>query len=215
MGRLQRRPDRLDFYRFCDGQGIFRSRAQISDCAIHAGTTKQELNSAKGACLRVDLGDLCEPHRLRSTGARLETNRSHPITDNARMPTRGYVSSLIRPARPEIFLANHEFVLHPFLDKTTRSFRSFEVHGLLRLALQTGGPFPDLTRCHDVDDLQLPGVATAELAVDCLVEEHKVSIVLRKLQSTSDRPNLVWFQRAFLAHDAFLGPRGSKGANGR
>ena len=63
-------PEILAFNGFSNSQGVLKFDAQIPDCAVHLGMTKQKLNRPQVAGLFVDLGHLCSPHRMRAICAR-------------------------------------------------------------------------------------------------------------------------------------------------
>lgn len=88
-------------------------------------------------------------------------------------------------------------------------------HGFLRFALQNRCAFSDLARGYNISDLHFDQIATAKLAVDGQIEQHEIAMVLGQFQSNSDRPDMLWLQRAFLTDDATFVPGRAKCANGR
>jgi len=138
---------------------------------------EEQLNGPQVAGLLVNLGDLPSPHRMRAICARLQTNRCDPVADDPRILASGDMQALMEAAWPEVLRADHKLIFHPFLNGSSRPLGNLETNRFLRLALQHRCTFFDLAGRHDVDDLHLDQIATAQFAVNCHVEERKVAMV--------------------------------------
>jgi hypothetical protein len=85
----------------------------------------------------------------------------------------------------------------------------------LGFALQNGRPFFDPSRRHNVNNLHPNEIASAQFAIDSQVEKSKVSVFLSQFKPHSDRPDVLGFEREFLADNATFVPSRPKRANGR
>ncbi len=85
---------------------------------------------------------------------------------------------------------------------------------ILRLALQNGSAFLDLTGRHHIDDFYLNKITTAQLAVDSQIEECQIPVVLGQFKPNADRLGMFGFEWSFLTDDPALVPGRAKRANG-
>ena len=138
---------------------------------------------------------------MRAVAARLETDRRHPLSDEARVLSRRNVRSGMKPAREQEGAADHRRPIHPSRDRSTGVFRDFELNRAARLALDDRYAFADTIADNELGDPRTDEVAAPQLAVDGEIEKSEIAKVAREFEARSDRPDLFRQQRPFLANE--------------
>ncbi len=96
----------------------------------------------------------------------------------------------------------------------SRVFSQFELYRLVRFALDDRHAFSHPAISDKVIDLERDQVATAQLAVDCDVEQSQIAKVSREFESGADGPDLLGKQRALLPDEATFVPGSAFRCNG-
>lgn len=94
---------------------------------------------------------------------------------------------------------------HPISHGFARVFSKFELHRALCLALDHRYPFTNALGFDQIGNSEFDQVATAQLAVDCDVEQRDIAQVPCEFEPRTDCPDLFRQQRAFLSdEEAFV-----------
>ncbi len=123
---LSWRPFISNLDRLRDGQRIFESDAEVAHCAVPLRMAQQKLDRAEVAGFAIYLCHLRSPHGMGTIGARLETDRGHPLAHQTSILPRRNVQTIIKAARPQMFRPNHHGILEPSRGGTSRSLGNFE-----------------------------------------------------------------------------------------
>lgn len=91
--------------------------------------------------------------------------------------------SLFSARPPTWFRADHRRIVQPCRNGSAGSFGDLEPNRLPRLALDDRGALLDLPGREHVRHLELDEVPAAQLAVDCKVEQRKISGAVRDLEA--------------------------------
>ena len=88
----------------------------------------------------------------------------------------------------------------------SRVFSQFKLHSLVRFALNDGHSFANSVVPYYVSNFQRDQVVTAQLAVDCDVEQSQTAEITREFKACADGPDLFGKQRTLLPDKATLVP---------
>lgn len=144
----------------------------------------------------------------------LGTDRSHPIPDDPRILAGQNVQMLMETADQRCSEPTIRWSSIPF---STGAHVPSEIStrtGFYVLLCSTDTRSLIWPGRHDIDDFHLDQITSAQLAIDCHVEQREVAMVLGKFKSKSDCPYILWLWRAFLTDNATLVPCRAKCANG-
>ena len=94
-------------------------------------------------------------------------------------------------------------------------FSQFKLHGLVRFALNDRHPFTNSVVPYNVSNFERDQVATAQLAIDCDVEQSEIAKITRQFKASTDGLDLFRKQRAFLSDEATLVPGSAFRSDGR
>lgn len=182
--------------------------------SIFLCVAKQEMHSALDAGLLALLCNFRAAHRMRTAGARFQTDGRHPIEDDTRILAGRDVQSFMEPTSPEVFGSDHQRRPHPPCERGPFAFRACKAHGCLRLALPNRRALLGLSGRHDIHDLHLHQIATVQLAADGKIEKRKIKVVPSRLPPDPGCPDVFWLQSPFYDRTSAFVSAWAKRANG-
>ena len=101
----------------------------------------------------------------------------------------------------------HLGATYPTPDGLPRVLRDFELYRPVGLALYDCDTVSDAVPGDKISYFQTNEIAAAQLAVDRKVEQSQIPEVASQFEASTDGPDLLWEQRAFLANEPSLVPR--------
>lgn len=118
----------LHFRLFCHFERIVNFDAQISHRAFQIAVPEQELDGPKILCSSVDKRGLGTSQRVRSVGCRIQTDLTHPVTDDTSILTCGQVRRTAKPAREQEIVSPQPALPNPRAQLLPRLFGNLELH---------------------------------------------------------------------------------------
>jgi hypothetical protein len=112
----------------------------------------------------------------------------------------------MKSARKQELVSDHFRRLDPVGQSFSRVFSKFKLHRLVRLALNDGHAITDSVVPNKICNVERDQVATAQLAIDCDIEQSQIAKIARKFKACADGPNLFWQQWSLLADEATFVP---------
>ncbi len=136
---------------------------------------KQYLNGTYIPGLAIDQGDLGPAKRVCSVAGRLNADLMKPSFEQARIVARGEAGPVVPSGGEQEITFPGPPLAYPGEDAVARSLRHLEANRRSRLLLNDQRSASHDAAGQHVANPQLNEIAAPELAVDCEVEESKVS----------------------------------------
>jgi len=174
----------LDLLR--NSQCIVYLDTEVSDSAFQFGVAEQDLNCPEVSGLLVDESRLRSSHRMRSIGARLKANASHPSSNNARILSSREMGQLATPAGEQITPSCSLHRWQPCGEGDLRLFGHFEPERAFRLLLDDRCSVPDRASGPKVLHSQSDEVTRAKLTVDCEIEQGQFARCAARLEADAN-----------------------------
>ena len=121
----------------------------------------------------------------------------------------------MKTARKHELASDHFWRHDPVGHSFSCVFRQLKLHRLVSFTLDDGHPFANSVVPYDVCNFERDQVATAQLAIDCDVEQSEIAKITRQFKASTDGPDLFRKQWTFLSDEATLVPGSAFRSDGR
>lgn len=188
-----------DFSSLRQEQRILHVDTKVSDRVLYLGVTEQYLDHTDIARRPVDHRCLRAAKRVSSIFLRAQTDRGHPLVNEACILPRAHMFCVIDSAREYIVFDRAASPLQPGQKAGPHVARDLELDGTTRLLLNDDRSGSDFGSGDDITDPDLDQVAAAKLAVYRKIKQSAVTNAALTIEKEADGPDLLLRKRTLRA----------------